>query len=86
MTILDTQRPYIKLDKEKDPDYVEQDALIHAWSESNINYELAWWFYPEADDRAETSLIKHLRATRPLPPNVSPEARAKLSNVYKEAA
>jgi hypothetical protein len=78
--MFDTKRPHIKLDREKDPDYVEQDALIYAWSESNVNYEVAWWFYPGSP----SSQRELLRDQRLLPPNVSPEAFAKLDPWYTD--
>ena len=46
------------------PDFVYQDGIIFAWSESHCQYEHAWWL----DEDAETTpLCLHLRETRPLP-------------------
>jgi hypothetical protein len=65
--VLDVKRPYAELDEGSDPiipgaDFVEQDGVIYAWSESNVRYERAWWLYPDAD--ASSPLVRHLRKTR----------------------
>ena len=63
--VLDTSRPYRDLQPEKkgDSDWMEQDGLYYGWSESNVQYELAWWLYTEAD----TPLVQVLRRERPCP-------------------
>lgn len=61
-------KPYEKLDGgAKGADFVRQDGVIYAWSESNCDYELAWWVYPDANDNP---LKQSLLRERPLPPGV----------------
>lgn len=61
--ILDTSRPYRKVDKEKNSDWCEQNGWFFYWSESNINYEWAWWLYTNVD----SPLVNNLKKERPLP-------------------
>lgn len=48
----------------RDPEFIEQDGVIFAWSESNVRYERAWWLSETAPD---CPLTRRLRETRPLP-------------------
>ncbi len=43
---VDFKRPHQGLGpKETDHDYIAQDNVIYAWSDSNCRYEFAWWLY-----------------------------------------
>lgn len=59
--ILDTSRSFTKLDDKQD--FVMQDGVIFAWSESNVQYERAWWLY---DDAPDSPLAEELCRTRRL--------------------
>jgi hypothetical protein len=68
--ILILHQPFTKLGPNlNDPDFIEQDGVIFAWSESNTRYERAWWLDKSAPD---CSLTRHLRETRQPPANVLP--------------
>lgn len=71
---------YISLDEGSDPkckgaDFVEQDGLIYCWSESNIDYEMAFWLYASGLSAQED----HLRKTRwPNLTKASDDAKSRL--------
>lgn len=46
-------------------DFILQDGVIYAWSESNMTYELAWWL--ESYVPVTGSLVPTLRKERALP-------------------
>lgn len=70
---LDLKRPYRHLSD----DYIEQDGFLFGWSESNIAYQLAWWWYTESN----TPLVEALKASRPLPPGGAMLVQIKLAEV-----
>lgn len=43
MSRVDLSRPYERLGREKDPDYIRQDGKIYVWSESNLEYGICPW-------------------------------------------
>lgn len=67
--ILNLHREFTRLGPNlADPDFIEQDGVIYAWSESNTRYERAWWLSETAPD---CPLTRHLRRTRVPPPKES---------------
>jgi hypothetical protein len=62
--ILDVCEHYEKIGDQKDPDFIRRGGVVFAWSESNCQYERAWWLYPDAP---RSPLRDNLRRTRPLP-------------------
>lgn len=56
-----------------DPEWIEQDGVIFAWSESNTRFERAWWL---SDTAPACPLTEQLRATRqpPKPRHQDPSA------------
>lgn len=66
MPSLDLARPHVLIGRERDPDWVEQDGQLFAWSESNLRFEPAWWL-TTMTDRA-----RDLRAERPAPDPSAP--------------
>ena len=40
-------------------DYVEQGGVIYGWSESNLQYERAWWLYVNLE-KADDGLKRHV--------------------------
>ena len=72
--ILDLARPHTPLDEGSDPrtagaDFIEQDGELFAWSESNVQYERAWWCYPGV---RRSALVRNLLRERPIPKNWTP--------------
>src|SRR5882757_8383529 len=61
---MDSRKPHVDLDKgdEAGPNFILQDGIVFAWSDSNLTYEFAWWLLAQAD--GTTEIVKHLRATR----------------------
>lgn len=77
---LDLKRPHRDLDKGSDPDldgadFIEQDGIVYAWSESNGRYERAWWL---DDGVRESDLVKNIRKSRSLPGKTHGEVIAAL--------
>ena len=70
--MLNLQKPYQKFDcpagpwdtSTKGADFIVQDEILYAWSESNLRYEEVWWLDPNSK---ETDLVKRLRKERPGP-------------------
>lgn len=63
--ILNTKKPFERMGGKKiDADFIRQNGVVFAWSESNVRYERAWWLYPDAPRGA---LTNNLRKNRPLP-------------------
>lgn len=66
--VLDIKRPYEKLFGRSDPDYVRQDGITFAWSESNCWYEMAWWLYaPQDKPLVRANLERYPWYGEPLP-------------------
>lgn len=49
--------------KKLNEDYYEQNGRLYCWSESNMQFEYAWWHYVTK----ETPLSKSLKKKRPIP-------------------
>ena len=64
----DLNRPYEELGNQEKgkADFIRQDGTIYGWSESNCNYEKAWWLYTTND----SPLVRALKRERPLPEGV----------------
>lgn len=63
--ILDLKKPFTKLGPDLfDPEFIEQDGIVYAWSEGNARYERAWWLYRDTPD---SPLKRELQATRQPP-------------------
>jgi len=61
--VLDLKRHYRELGGEPHP-YMEQNGMLYCWSESNVQFELAWWWYTDST----TPLVNALKKERVLPP------------------
>lgn len=68
MSVLNLKRPHVLIGRERNPDWIEQDGRLFAWSESNSRYELAWWLR----NVEETELVRRLRVERPAPASSEP--------------
>lgn len=75
MNVLDFNRPHEKLPHvpwknedtlTKGANYIRQDGKLFAWSESNCQYEYAWYWYSDSD------IARQIREERPLPEGVVP--------------
>lgn len=67
---LNLRKPYVELDGPKgQADYVWQDGQIFSWSESNVQYEPAWWLKPDGTliDR-QPPIVLSIDKTRPFDP------------------
>lgn len=62
--ILDMSKPYCELGNQPrgNADFVFQEGVVFGWSESNMQYEEAWWLYASS-----TPLVEALRVSRPFP-------------------
>ena len=61
-TTVNFKRPYIEMNGPKgQADCIEQDGVIYWWSESNVQYEVAWWLDPII---RVSPIVEFLRAAR----------------------
>lgn len=65
MTTVDFKRFFKKLGPANDPEYVLQDGTIFCWSESNFQYEPAWWLTDDGDPVNDDDHVKNLLRDRP---------------------
>jgi hypothetical protein len=64
--VVDMSRQYNHINQ----DWIEQDHVLYAWSDSTCQYEEAWWLDRRAD--VSMALVAHLRDTRWPPMIFSP--------------
>jgi len=45
-------------------DFILEDGVVKAWSESNVQYERAWWLYSDAPNVPVASVLRQNRPLR----------------------
>lgn len=84
--VLDLSRPHQDLDKGSDPeifgaDFIEQDGIVFGWSDSNVQYERAWWL---DEGVRQSPLVSNIHKDRPLPGRTHAEVIAAISPISEQ--
>lgn len=69
--IMNVRKPWEALG-DGDPgqaDYCLQDGVIYNWSDSNIQYERAWWLTPAGSPINDGDHVRNLLRDRPFDPD-----------------